>query len=196
MEERLTQNDFEELSAYMDGELTPAATARVRDRLQTSPAWRGALERLQAVDTAIEAYVVPPAPADLARRVLRQTAQAHRPLHFARPSLRWLVPLAAAATIVAVLLVYGATNRPTRHKNALAGSGYGAGTPATAPAPQASDLSRYLEEDEDYPEVAETDTDADPFVKDQLDFFRDLGVVNNLDTIEAIYNQQTPGGGT
>jgi anti-sigma factor RsiW len=194
MDERLTQNDFEELSAYMDGELTPAATSRIRNRLQTSPAWRRALERLQAVDTAIGAYVVPPAPGDLAQRVLRRTAQAHRPLHFARPSLRWLAPLTAAATIVAALLVYGAINRPMRHKNSLAGGTSNAAAPATAPAPQASDLSRYLEEDEDYPEVAEMDTD--PFVQDQLDFFRDLGVVNNLDTIEAIYNQQAPGGGT
>jgi anti-sigma factor RsiW len=185
MEERISQTDFEELSAYMDGELTEPTLSRVKGLLETSPAWAKALERLQAVDRAMEAYAAPAAPADLAGRVLRKTTRAPA---MARPSLRWVVPLTAAAAIVVAVLVYGAMNRPTKRKSGVV-------TPVVNKVPppvagQNNTVAPDVDDEEEYPEVAET------FVEDHLDFFRDMGVINNLDTIEAIDSQQTPGGGT
>jgi anti-sigma factor RsiW len=189
MEEKLSQIDLEDLSAYMDGELTEPAMSRVKHLLQTSTVWKRALERLQAVDRAMEAYIAPAAPIDLAQRVLRKTTHAHA---MARPSLRWMVPLTAVAAVVVALLVYGAINRPMRPKGSGAPPVAGGkaapsvGAPTNTPAPGPDE-----DEDYDYPQVA-----VENLVEDHLDFFRDMGVVNDLDTIEAIYNQQTPGGGT
>jgi len=192
MEERLSQTDLDELSAYMDAELTEPALSRVRHLLGTSPTWTRALERLQAVDRAMEAYVTPPAPSDLAQRVLRKTARSHRPAALARPSLRWMVPLTAAAAVVVAVLLYGAVSRPFKHKltgvNPVANK---LSTPVSA-GPSTPGQDADDEEDYDYPEVVTSDN----LLEDHLDFFRDLGVVNDLETIEAIYNQQSRSGGT
>ena len=189
MEERLSQTDLEELSAYMDAELAEPGLSRVRDLLHTSPAWTRALERLQALDRAMEAYIAPPAPSDLAQRVLRRTTHSHT---IARPSLRWMVPLTAAAAIVVAMLVYWAVSKPFKHKSTGANPVANKLTPPAAGSANTPGQDAEDDEDYDYPEVVT----GDNLLEDHLDFFRDLGVVNNLDTIEAIYNQQSPSGGT
>ena len=189
MEEKLNQIDLEDLSAYMDGELTDPSLSRVKDLLRTSPAWKRALEQLQAVDRAMEAYITPPAPADLARKVLAKVALVHRPA-LIRPSFRWMIPLTAAAAAVIVLMLAGAIQRPARHRGASGNPVVRTVTPP--PGGQVNTTAQEPQEDEDYyPEVA-----GENFVEDHLEFFRDMSVVNDLDTIEAIYNQQKQSEGT
>jgi len=191
MEDKLTQTDLEDLSAYMDGELESAARSRIGELVRTSAAWQDALARLQAVDRALEAYVVPAAPEGLADRVLRKTShRALRAVHLPRTPLRWLAPLAAAAAIIAAFLIFQSVSRQARNKpNSVV-------TPhkvTPAPTPQASEQPPDMDNEPAYPDV---DVAVENFAEDNLDFLRDMGVVNNLDTIEAIYNQQTRGEGT
>ena len=191
MEEKLTQIDLEDLSAYMDGELDGAARSRIGELVRTSAAWRDALARLQAVDVAMEAYVVPAAPEGLADRVLRKTSHAHRTVLLPRPPLRWLAPLAAAAAIIAAFLIFQSLSRPARNKSNFVVTPQHRVMPS--PAPNADEQLPDMDDEEAYPEV---DLAVDNFAEDNLDFLRDMGVVNNLETIEAIYNQQTRGEGT
>ena len=192
MEEKLTQTDLENLSAYMDGELADTERSRIGELVRTSAAWKDALARLQAVDRALEAYVVPAAREGLADRVLRRTSHAHRAALLPKAPLRWLAPLAAAAAILAAFLIFQAANRQVRRNPNIAGHQRNV-LVTPSPTPQASDQSPGMDNEEDYPDL---NLAVEDFAEDNLDFLRDMGVVNNLDTIEAIYNQQTRGEGT
>ena len=192
MEDKLTQIDLENLSAYMDGELADPERARITELLRGSPAWIDALRRLQSVGRAMEAYAVPPAPEGLADRVLRKTSHAHRAVLLPKAPLRWLAPLAAAAAIFAAILIFQAANRPGRHNpNIVSPSHKGVVVPS--PAPQPGEQPPLIDDEEAYPDL---DLAVENFAEDNLDFLRDMGVVNNLETIEAIYSQQSRGEGT
>lgn len=183
MDARLSQNDFEDLSAYMDGQLTGDALRRVEGALRTDAAWRAALERYQALDRAMEAYMPPPAPADLAGRIVR-AADADRVQQVRHAErLRWLAPLAAAAALVAAVVAYQAFHRPAGRP---ADSG---GTPAVA-------VTNEAEGPIDYFGATFEVAGLNDMLEEHLDFFRDYPVVKNLDTIEAIYNQETRRQGT
>jgi len=70
----LGQSDFEDLSAYLDGQLDADRAAAVEELIRTDPAWGDEWTRLQAVDRALDAYDVPAPPSDLTDRILRETA--------------------------------------------------------------------------------------------------------------------------
>ncbi len=154
MEERLSPTELEDLSAYLDGELAEADRARVEGLLKTRAAWRQAMDGLRAVDRALDAYVAPPAPAGLAQRVLRHVAAAGRRAPLIRPSLRWLVPLAAAASILASFLVYRTFVAATRQKATMAHRPVP--TRAAPPAPRADsyEIVPGLEDEQEFPEMA------------------------------------------
>jgi hypothetical protein len=176
MDAKLTQQDFEQLSAFLDGELGEADQARAEERLAADGAWRRARARLEALDRALDAYAVPAAPAGLVGRILRKTTRQRAAVRWAWPRWRYLAPLAAAAALVAALLVYHALRQPAGQGPNLVNS-----QGPIDPSPLPEDTRAFEE-----PRLAELDV----LVEDNLDFFRDLGVVNNLDTIEAIYSQQ------
>jgi anti-sigma factor RsiW len=156
----LTQLEFEDLSAYLDGELDARRAAEVRARVESDPAWRGVHAQLQAVDAAMDAYAAPPAPADLPERVLAYVnREASQPVVIRL--VRWAAPLAAAAAVlVAAGLLY-------RHLTASPGAPGNA--VRTAPAP-----------------AAENNQAVESLVRDNLDFFKDLDVVANLDTLQEM----------
>jgi len=70
MNERLGQSDFENLSAWLDGELSADAAAEVQRRIRQDAAWREAADDLRALHEALDGYTVPAPPAGLARRIL------------------------------------------------------------------------------------------------------------------------------
>lgn len=96
----LTPVDFEDLSAWLDGELDGERSARVAALVGADPAWRRARAELTALDAALDAYTVPAAPADLAERILRRVAAQPRRLPVVIRLARWLAPVAAAAGII------------------------------------------------------------------------------------------------
>ncbi len=60
--EKLSPRDRQRLAAYLDGELSPRARARVARRVARDPVWRQALEEMQALKAALQALPRPKAP--------------------------------------------------------------------------------------------------------------------------------------
>jgi anti-sigma factor RsiW len=106
-ERQLRQSDFEELSAYFDGELSVEAARRIEELVRSDPDWGKAHREIQAIDSALDACEVPPARADLAGRILRKSHKADRGVLIRLE--KWLAPLAAAAAIVLALLLFNRT---------------------------------------------------------------------------------------
>jgi len=73
------ENDDEELSAYLDGELDAAARERLAERLRTEPALAERLERLTSASAAFRAHGREPEPLGLAARALAEAKPAPSP---------------------------------------------------------------------------------------------------------------------
>ena len=59
----LEQSDFDDLSAFFDGELAPARRAEIERLVREDPAWRQAYEELSAIDEALDGFgAAAPAP--------------------------------------------------------------------------------------------------------------------------------------
>lgn len=61
MEHHVTEQDYELLSQYLDGELSAAATSQLQQRLATERGLQGLLERLQASDASLKSAFERPA---------------------------------------------------------------------------------------------------------------------------------------
>jgi anti-sigma factor RsiW len=121
------------LSAYLDGELDPAARAAVEARLETSPEWRAVLADVRSARQAVRGLPLAEPPAGFWDRVYEavrepdavaadettvadlESARTRR----ANTRSRWVAALggAAAAAVVAAVLI---APSPTRVKPALA----------------------------------------------------------------------------
>jgi len=93
----------QQLSAYLDGELTPEWAAEVREHLAGCAACRADLEGLRAVKRLLGALPVPEPPGDLETAILARVERARRWWWLPRP--RPAVALAAAALTVVLVTV-------------------------------------------------------------------------------------------
>lgn len=100
----MTPVDHDMVSAYFDGELSPAEASRVERLVADDPAWAAALADLRWLDEALDAYTCPAAPRELSSRI-QAVLRARRPM-WARV-LRVAVPLAAAAAVVLAVVLVG-----------------------------------------------------------------------------------------
>jgi len=110
MASNLGKTDLEELSAFLDGELSGQAAARVERLVRDEPAWGQAHRELLAVDDALDAYTVGQPPDGLADRVLagvRRSARRSRVIRVAA----WVAPAAAVAAVL--LLALAVVDPPT-----------------------------------------------------------------------------------
>ena len=172
----MTESDFEDLSAYLDGRLTPERAARVERLIASDSAWQEAWRRLQAVDEALGSVTIPPAPADLPDRIIASVRGAGH-----RRRWTWLVrigvPLAAAAAVLIVALIL-ADNRDVE--------------PAGAPP---SGIARHAESPAPADDGRQSAGQDDALIVEYLDFFRDIDVLENYETLEAIERlEQVPQG--
>ncbi len=145
----LPPDSFELLSAYLDGELTPAEVAQVQDLLERSPEHRAELGRVEQARTWVRALP----PVDPPEGFIEQAiATANRPV--AEPKKRkWgMLNLVATAAVWVVVLGFvnmsrsndvspDAANLAQTHTEASAGFGgllgsLGAGRPQQKAAPQ------------------------------------------------------------
>ena len=118
MQTQLSQSDFDDLSAYLDGELPPDEASRVQQCIQTQAPWRQAYEELQSLAKAMDAYAVPAPAADLAQRIIAAARSQRSMPWFARAA--WLAPAAAAAAIVIAAIVLRPTTQPVLPQTAQA----------------------------------------------------------------------------
>ncbi|MGB2819471.1 MAG: hypothetical protein WBF17_00715, partial [Phycisphaerae bacterium] len=79
MTERLGHSDYDELSAYLDGELPAARAADVERLIREDHAWRRAHREMTAVSAALDSYTVPAPPGDLADRIVAGVAASELP---------------------------------------------------------------------------------------------------------------------
>jgi hypothetical protein len=98
MNTQLTQSQWEDLSAYFDGELTGPQADRIARLIETDPAWQRAHASLAQLSARLDAWAVPAPPAELAGRIGQAVARQSRTLRLRR----WLVPAAAAAVVLLV----------------------------------------------------------------------------------------------
>lgn len=101
----LSENEFEQLSAWHDGELDPAEAEVVARKVAHEPAWSEANRQMLALEKVLDRDPAPGVPDDLATRICtaaRQAPREHRILRLAR----WLAPAAAAAAVLLVLTVF------------------------------------------------------------------------------------------
>lgn len=160
--QEMQQDDFDDLSAYVDGELSLADAQRVEQKIRDDEAWGRAYAELQALSSAMDAFEAPAAPAGLAERIKKNIRAQERPAVLRL--VKWLAPAAAAAAVlIAATLVYKAQ------------------THATNPGPVAQALPTAA------PAVQKVD---DAFIVENLEFFRDLDVLNNMETIEAVQSAE------
>lgn len=169
MSGQLGQSEFEDLVAYLDGELDARRAAEVRKLVETGPAWREAHRQMRELDAALDLYAAPPAPSDLAERICRNVRRKSRQPLVIR-IVRWAAPLAAAAAI----LLFVVLSRPWDGGQGTGQGGPGLVRPADVISPE----------------------DVERIARDNLDFFQELDVVANLDTLEEIERLEGESNGT
>lgn len=70
MSGQLGQSDFENLSAWLDGELPAERAAEVERLVRENPVWRQAGQELRSLHEALDSYAAPAPAPGLARRIL------------------------------------------------------------------------------------------------------------------------------
>lgn len=130
------------LSAYLDGELPPADTARVEAAINADPALAARLKRLETATRrfadAVREIDRTPTPASV-EALLKPSAD--NVVQFRRPKRetpKWIVPAAMAASLAAIVFVGGNLGRAP-------GVGGGAFAVAAGPVDPRSGLHRALE---------------------------------------------------
>ena len=172
----LTESEFEDLSASVDGELPPGRAEEVRRLIETDAAWAHARRELELLDDALDAFETPAPPGRLADLVVVDVRRRHATR---RKRIRLgavAAGVSAAAAIVMIsLTVYFARLQQDRPA--------GTQPPVVTAAAQANELLA------DIPA-------SDRFVVENLDFFRDMDVVDNYDTLVAIEALESHGNGS
>ena len=151
--------DFADLSAHADGELDSERAAAVEELIRTDAVWANQWDRLQAIDRALDAVDAPAPPAGLTDRVL---AGVNYRLRGRKLVFRLLVPLSGAAAAAAIILIA-----------LIAGSG-----DRTTPTPNGPEIVEKTP-------INQPD-DVEQAIVENLDFVRDLDVLENYETLEAI----------
>ena len=171
-QERLSQSDFEDLCAWRDGELPDARAGDVRQHLRAEGLWREALRELEVLDRALGALPEPPVPINLSDRIVHSVRRKVRNGRVFRV-LRIAVPLAAAAAVLVAAALWGDWSS----------------------SPQSPDVPPVVQKGgaEAHPERVAAD---DRLAREHLDFFRNMYVLENYETLEAIERIETASHGT
>jgi anti-sigma factor RsiW len=169
---QLEQSDFDDLSAWLDGELAADRAAEVGRLVAEDPAWLAAHEELRAVDAALGDWPAPQPRADLAERVIQHCRAAGRRRQVVRVAA-WLAPAAAAAAIL--LIVVAAMNRTTP-------------TPPEGHVPVAEKpIEAELDHSEAFRNVPKRErAELQEVLIENLSFFSNYDVLEDFDTLEAI----------
>ncbi|MCP4038491.1 MAG: hypothetical protein GY944_24260 [bacterium] len=163
-----------ELSALIDGELSPERERELRREIASDPALAQRVGAFESVDEQLRALEAPALPADLRARLDETIASDSDDVRALRP-VRWAIPLAAAA----VLLV-----------------GWFIGLAQVPRAPTLEAPGAMIEVADDQTQSPQPDAVVQPAVEDasdvelaiafELDTLRDLDMIEELDLLEAL----------
>ncbi len=104
MNNKLTESEFEDLSAWLDGELDSVRAAEVAQLVENDPAWTKACHELRNLDNSLDAWPVPAVPEKLARYII--TDAKIPPRSTLNRILHWATPAAAAAALIMGILLH------------------------------------------------------------------------------------------
>lgn len=161
----------QELSALLDGELTPERAAELRQRIENEPEHSARFAELSAVNDSLRGLTPPAMPADLRAR-LQQRIDRDAPAPVERSSrmraMGWGAPLAAAlaAGLVAAWLMFPGS--PTEEAQVVVEP------PSTSAAEVVSE-----------PALEEA-SDDELEIAFELETLRDLDMIQDLDLLEAL----------
>ena len=158
----------QELSALLDGELTPERRTELEQRIEAEPLLAARLAELEAVNDSLRGLEPPGMPANLRAR-LQERIDSHHPAAALPPIsnrrvMRWGAPLAAALTaalaagLVAAWLFLPASNTDV---------------------PQIAD-------EREVPASFEEASDDELEIAFELETLRDLELIRDLDLLEAL----------
>jgi len=205
-----------ELSALLDGELTPERARQLRDEIDADPALRARLAEFESLDENLRALPQAPLPAELGAQLRARIEQRGRngaAEATAGPSAgipRWGVPLAAAlaAGLVAAWLMWPASDSHESDRQATLQA-------REQPQPRAREQVQLLEQRQEQrqpeqharnqpnpgrsrivqPEQpsAEPDDSSDEEIAIalELETLRDLDLIQELDLLEALLTLKT-----
>ncbi|HAU37598.1 MAG TPA: hypothetical protein DCX07_07750 [Phycisphaerales bacterium] len=107
----LEPSDFEDLVAWLDGELPEARARQVERFVRENPAWARAAREQRRLDELLTACEAPPVPDELSARIVARArgVAAHRTIRLR--GMRVAVPLAAAAAVALAVMLWN--DRPT-----------------------------------------------------------------------------------
>jgi hypothetical protein len=103
MNDSLNEQQLADLSAWIDGELDIEQSSQIARRVRREPAWNKAFNDLTRLDDAMDAWTAPPAPDDLADRILQRVREPEKPHHHI---IRRLSTFAAAAALILGVFLY------------------------------------------------------------------------------------------
>jgi len=150
------QPDFDDLSAWLDGELEDDRAEQVK-RAAAPDGDLGQVHReLRELDEMLNTLTVPPAPAGLAERIIARTRRAARRRLVVRV-VRWAAPVAAAAAVVIAVALH--ISWPPHQP------------PTTTPPVAIGDQPGKIDRPKDVAKAS---------------FFADFDVLENYDTLEAM----------
>jgi len=179
----LPPGDFEDLSAYLDGELPAERAAEVARRVRDDPLWRRTHAELAATEALLDSYTVVPAPSGLAGRVLARTRRASRRSQGFRAAA-WVASAASAAAILlAAFILSGRLTRAPR--------------PEPVVVQTISEELKHSQAFGDLPLAERAEMEAVVVEHYNTDivrsFLRDYDVVEEFETLEAIERLENEG---
>ncbi|HCE17823.1 MAG TPA: hypothetical protein DEQ80_08185 [Anaerolinea thermolimosa] len=104
MSSRLSLRDYEQFSAYLDGQLSPAETRKLEEQLKANPEWRLALDELAATRAVVRRAPHYRAPRNFTLSPEMAHQVARRPILPSLFSFRFSAALAAVALIAVLVL--------------------------------------------------------------------------------------------
>ncbi|MCE5280297.1 MAG: hypothetical protein ABFD92_07640 [Planctomycetaceae bacterium] len=174
MNERLTQSQRDELSAWHDGEIEGPAAAEIEAKVAGDPVWAAAYREIADLEQTLDAWAVEPPAADLERRIIarihQQRAQSRRVVLRLVGAMSGMA--AAAAIVVAILLVNNEGKQTPGRTDTVA---------------QKADQTVKTN-------LASVEG-SDRMIVENLDFFQNYAVAANYDTLEAIDRIEDSAGG-
>ena len=163
----LSQSQLDQISAFLDGELSASQTDQVAARLENDPAWAAAAGQFQKLGTLLEVWEAPPLRRDLTDSILAKARRKSRLPEWVRA----MIPLAAAAAIFLTVAAYHFLTTDSAGVNSLVTLG---GQGASDSDTQASE------------KLLKGIDDQDHFVVKNLDLFQDYDVLADFETLSAI----------
>ncbi|MFP4355325.1 MAG: anti-sigma factor family protein [Phycisphaerae bacterium] len=122
MNDQLRQSEFEQVSAYFDGQMTAEQAQAFEQTLSQRPDLAKALNQLRRLDQAMDSWKVPAGDADLACRVLAGVRRSRTVTPVILRLVRWGGAVAAAAAIVVAALVWTAPEKAVKPGEPVAGN--------------------------------------------------------------------------